>query len=262
MGFFFGKCILIIGVVSKLFIVYGIVQVMYCEGVELVFIYQNEKLKGCVEEFVVVLGFDIVLLCDVVEDESIIVLFIELEKVWLKFDGFVYLIGFVLVDQLDGDYVDVVICDGFKIVYDISVYSFVVMVKVCCGMLNLGLVLLMFFYLGVECVILNYNVMGLVKVFLEVNVCYMVNVMGLEGVCVNVIFVGFICMLVVFGIKDFCKMLVYCEVVILICCIVIIEDVGNSVVFLCFNLFVGIFGEVVYVDGGFNIVVMNELELK
>lgn len=189
-------------------------------------------------------------------------MFVELGKVWLKFDGFVYFIGFVFGDQLDGDYVNVVICEGFKIVYDISFYSFVVMVKVCCFMLNLGFVLLIFFYFGVECVILNYNVMGLAKVFLEVNVCYMVNVMGLEGVCVNVIFVGLICILVVFGIKDFCKMLVYCEVVILICCIVIIEDVGNFVVFLCFDFFVGIFGEVVYVDGGFSIVVMNEFELK
>lgn len=53
MGFFFGKRILVIGVVSKLFIVYGIVQAMYREGVELVFIYQNDKLKGRVEEFVV-----------------------------------------------------------------------------------------------------------------------------------------------------------------------------------------------------------------
>lgn len=163
---------------------------------------------------------------------------------------------------MDGDYVNVVIREGFKIVYDISFYSFVVMVKVCRFMLNSGFVLLIFFYFGVERVISNYNVMGLVKAFLEANVRYMANAMGSEGVRVNVIFVGSIRILAVFGIKDFRKMLVYCEVVISIRRIVIIEDVGNFAVFLCFDFFVGIFGEVVYVDGGFSIVVMNEFELK
>lgn len=189
-------------------------------------------------------------------------MFAELGKVWLKFDGFVYFIGFVPGDQLDGDYVNAVICEGFKIVHDISFYSFVAMVKVCCFMLNSGSVLLILSYLGVERVILNYNVMGLVKVFLEVNVCYMVNVMGSEGVCVNAIFVGSICTLAVSGIKDFRKMLAHCEVVTSICRIVTIEDVGNFVAFLCFDLFVGISGEVVHVDGGFSIAAMNEFELK
>lgn len=41
---------------------------MYCEGVEFVFIYLNDKLKGCVEEFVKEFGLDIILLMDVLED--------------------------------------------------------------------------------------------------------------------------------------------------------------------------------------------------
>ncbi|MCS5873703.1 SDR family oxidoreductase [Klebsiella pneumoniae subsp. pneumoniae] len=36
----------------------------------------------------------------------------------------------------------------------------------------------------------------------------------------------------------------------------------NSAAFLCSNLSAGISGEVVHVDGGFNIAAMNELELK
>ena len=53
---------------------------MHREGAELAFTYQNEKLKGRVEEFVAALGSDIVLPCDVAEDESITALFTELEK--------------------------------------------------------------------------------------------------------------------------------------------------------------------------------------
>ena len=90
MGFLSGKRILITGVASKLSIAYGIAQAMHREGAELAFTYQNEKLKGRVEEFAAALGSDIVLPCDVAEDESITALFTELEKVWPKFDGFVH----------------------------------------------------------------------------------------------------------------------------------------------------------------------------
>ena len=259
MGFLSGKRILITGVASKLSIAYGIAQAMHREGAELAFTYQNEKLKGRVEEFAAALGSDIVLPCDVAEDESITALFTELEKVWPKFDGFVHSIGFAPADQLDGDYVDVVTRDGFKIAHDISAYSFVAMAKACRGMLNPGSALLTLSYLGAERAIPNYNVMGLAKASLEANVRYMANAMGPEGVRVSA---GPIRTLAASGIKDFRKMLAHCEAVTPIRRTVTIEDVGNSAAFLCSNLSAGISGEVVHVDGGFNIAAMNELELK
>lgn len=94
MGFLSGKRILVTGVASKLSIAYGIAQAMHREGAELAFTYQNDKLKGRVEEFAAQLGSDIVLQCDVAEDTSIDTMFAELGKVWLKFDGFVHSIGF------------------------------------------------------------------------------------------------------------------------------------------------------------------------
>ena len=78
MGFLSGKRILITGVASKLSIAYGIAQAMHKQGAELAFTYQNDKLKGRVEEFAKDLGSDIVLPCDVAEDESIKSLFTEL----------------------------------------------------------------------------------------------------------------------------------------------------------------------------------------
>ena len=71
MGFLSGKRILVTGVASKLSIAYGIAQAMHREGAELAFTYQNDKLKGRVEEFAAQLGSDIVLQCDVAEDASI-----------------------------------------------------------------------------------------------------------------------------------------------------------------------------------------------
>ena len=247
MGFLSGKRILLTGLASKLSIAYGIAQAMHREGAELAFTYQNDKLKGRVEEFAAALGSNIVLPCDVAEDESIESLFTELAKVWPKFDGFVHSIGFAPADQLDGDYVNAVTREGFKIAHDISAYSFVAMAKACRGMLNPGSALLTLSYLGAERAIPNYN---------------MANAMGPEGVRVNAISAGPIRTLAASGIKDFRKMLAHCEAVTPIRRTVTTEDVGNSAAFLCSDLSAGISGEVVHVDGGFSIAAMNELELK
>ena len=251
MGFLTGKRILITGVASKLSIAYGIAQAMHREGAELAFTYQNDKLKSRVEEFAAQLGSNLVLACDVAEDESIDAMFTELAKSWPKFDGFVHSIGFAPGDQLDGDYVNAVTRDGFKIAHDISSYSFVAMAKACRTMLNPGSGLLTLSYLGAERAIPNYNVMGLAKASLEANVRYMANAMGPEGIRT----------LAASGIKNFRKMLAHCEAVTPIRRTVTIEDVGNSAAFLCSPLAGGISGEILHVDGGFNIAAMNELEL-
>ena len=254
MGFLSGKRILVTGLASKLSIAWGIAQAMHREGAELAFTYQNDKLKGRVEEFAAQLDSNIVLQCDVAEDASIDAMFADLCKAWPKFDGFVHSIGFAPADQLDGDYVNAVTREGFKIAHDISAYSFVAMAKACRSMLNPDSALLTLSYLGAERAIPNYNVMGLAKASLEANVRYMANAMGPEGVRVNAISAG--------PIKDFRKMLAHCEAVTPIRRTVTIEDVGNSAAFLCSDLSAGISGEVVHVDGGFSIAAMNELELK
>ncbi|AKJ42258.1 enoyl-ACP reductase FabI [Pragia fontium] len=262
MGFLTGKRILVTGVASNRSIAFGIAQAMKREGAELALTYQNDRLKSRVEEFAAELGSNIVLPCDVAEDESITELFVELAKVWPKFDGLVHSIGFAPGDQLDGDYVNAVTRDGFKIAHDISSYSFVALAKACRSMLNPDSALLTLSYLGAERAIPNYNVMGLAKASLEANVRYMANAMGPEGVRVNAISAGPIRTLAASGIKDFKKMLSHCEAVTPIRRTVTIEDVGNSAAFLCSNLAAGVSGEVLHVDGGFSIAAMNELELK
>lgn len=262
MGFLSGKRILVTGVASKLSIAYGIAQAMHREGAELAFTYQNDKLKGRVEEFAAQLGSDIVLQCDVAEDASIDTMFAELGKFGRNLTVSYTLLVLHLAIKLDGDYVNAVTREGFKIAHDISSYSFVAMAKACRSMLNPGSALLTLSYLGAERAIPNYNVMGLAKASLEANVRYMANAMGPEGVRVNAISAGPIRTLAASGIKDFRKMLAHCEAVTPIRRTVTIEDVGNSAAFLCSDLSAGISGEVVHVDGGFSIAAMNELELK
>ncbi len=262
MGFLTGKQLLITGVASKLSIAWGIAQAMHREGAVLAFTYQNDKLKPRVEEFANELGSAIVLPCDVADDTSINALFATLAQSWPKLDGFVHSIGFAPADQLEGDYVNSITREGFSIAHDISSYSFVAMAKACRSMLKPDSALLTLSYLGAERAIPNYNVMGLAKASLEANIRYMANAMGPDSVRVNGISAGPIRTLAASGIKDFRKMLAHCEAVTPLRRTITTEDVGNAAAFLCSNLASGISGEVLHVDGGFNIAAMNELALK
>ncbi|TNH04561.1 enoyl-ACP reductase FabI [Testudinibacter sp. TR-2022] len=262
MGFLTNKRILIAGVASNRSIAYGIAQAMFEAGAELAFTYQNEKLKSRVEEFAKDFNSTIVIPCDVASDADIDNCFQELAKHWDKFDGFVHAIAFAPGDQLDGDYVNAVTREGFKIAHDISSYSFVAMAKAARPMLNAGAGLVTLSYLGAERAIPNYNVMGLAKASLEANVRFMANAMGKEGIRVNAISAGPIRTLAASGIKNFKKMLSHCEAVTPLRRTVTIEDVGKSAAFLCSDLASGVTGEVLHVDGGFNIAAMNELEAQ
>ncbi|AWK14370.1 enoyl-ACP reductase FabI [Candidatus Fukatsuia symbiotica] len=262
MGFLTGKRILITGVASKLSIAYGIAQAMRRQGAELAFTYQNDQLKRRVEEFADKLDSKLTFPCDVAKDASITELFEKLKEKWPAFDGLVHSIAFAPRDQLDGDYVNAVTREGFAIAHDISSYSFVAMAKACRPMLKEKSALLTLTYLGAERAIPNYNVMGLAKASLEANVRYMANAMGPQGIRVNGISAGPIRTLAASGIKNFRKMLDHCEAVTPMCRTVTLEDVGNPAAFLCSDLAAGITGEILYVDGGFNIAAMNELTLE
>ena len=118
------KRILISGVANKYSIAAGIAKSMHREGAELAFTYQNERLLKNLSVIAKELDSDVLIQCDVSDDQSIKNSFIELSKKWDKFDGFVHSIGYAPADQLEGNFVDVTTREGFKIAHDISSYSF------------------------------------------------------------------------------------------------------------------------------------------
>ena len=103
MGFLTGKRVLIVGVASKLSIASGIAAAMHREGAELAFTYQNEKLKGRVEEFASGWGSspDLCFPCDVASDDEINQAFTLLAKKWDSLDVIVHSVGFAPGDQLE-----------------------------------------------------------------------------------------------------------------------------------------------------------------
>src|SRR5690606_14337076 len=127
MGFLAGKRVLIVGVASKLSIASGIAEAMHREGAELAFTYQNDKLKGRVEEFVAgsAISAELCIPCDVSKHEDIAKVFEELGNKWDGQDSIVHPVGLAAGDQLDGDFTEVTTSYGLKAAHAISAYRFV-----------------------------------------------------------------------------------------------------------------------------------------
>ncbi len=143
---------------------------MHREGAELAFTYQNDKLRGRVEEFASGWGSrpELCFPCDVADDSQIEAVFAALGKHWDGLDIIVHSVGFAPGDQLDGDFTAVTTREGFRIAHDISAYSFIALAKAGREMMKgRNGSLLTLSYLGAERTMPNYNVMGMAKASLR-----------------------------------------------------------------------------------------------
>jgi enoyl-[acyl-carrier protein] reductase I len=257
MGFMAGKRALIVGLASNRSIAWGIAQAFAREGAELAFTYQNDKLKSRVEEMATELGSKLTFPLDVGSDAEIEAVMQWLKKEWGGFEVLVHSVGFAPRDQLSGTYIESVTREGFKIAHDISSYSLAALAKAALPLMEKrNSAILTLTYLGAVRAVPNYNVMGLAKASLEANVRFLAADLGPRGIRVNGISAGAIKTLAAAGISGFRKMLGHMERVSPIRRNVTPEDVGNAAAFLCSDLAAGIAGEILYVDGGYNIIGM------
>jgi enoyl-[acyl-carrier protein] reductase I len=256
MGFLNGKRILVTGVLSNRSIAYGIAQACKQQGAELALTYVGERFKERVSEFAAELGSDIVIPCDVSDDQQIEDAFKALQGRWDGLDGLVHSIGFAPREAIAGDFLEGMTREGFRIAHDISAYSFPAMAKAALPMLKgRSSSILTLTYLGAEKAIPNYNTMGLAKASLEASVRYLAATLGPLGIRANAISAGPIKTLAASGIKDFSAILKYVEAYAPLRRNVTIEDVGNVAAFMLSDLAAGVTGEITHVDGGFSTVV-------
>ncbi len=256
MGFLAGKRILITGVLSNRSIAYGIAKACHREGAELAFTYQGERFEERIKGFAADFGSTLVFPCDVGSDAEIAAVFEGLRKSWDGLDGLVHAIGFAPREAIEGNFMDGISREGFRIAHDISSYSFAALGKAAQPMMQgRNAALLTLTYLGAERVVPNYNTMGLAKASLEAAVRYMAAGMGPQGIRVNVISAGPIKTLAAMGIGGFGKILKFVAENAPLRRNVSIDDVGNVAAFLLSDLANGVTGEITYVDNGFNTVV-------
>ncbi|WP_171211417.1 enoyl-ACP reductase FabI [Ruegeria sp. HKCCA5426] len=254
-----GKRGLIMGLANDKSIAWGIARALSEAGAELAFSYQGDALKKRVDPLAAQLGSEIVLPCDVSDEESIDGLFSALSEKWGKLDFVVHAIGFSDKNELRGRYVDTSRAN-FKLTMDVSVYSFTAVMQRAEKMMSEGGSAVTLTYYGAEQVMPHYNVMGVAKAALEASVKYLAEDLGKDGIRVNAISAGPIKTLAASGIGDFRYIMKWNEYNSPLRRNVTIDDVGKSALYLLSDLSSGVTGENLHVDSGYHIVGMKAVD--
>ena len=188
MGFLAGKRILITGLLSNRSIAYGIAKAMHREGAELAFTYQNDRFKDRVAKLAADFGSSLIYPLDVQDDAQITGLFEQLGQQWDGLDGLVHSIAFAPGEALEGDFLDGLTREAFRISQEVSTYSFPALVKAARPLMQgRNASVLTLSYLGAVRTMPNYNIMGLAKASLEASVRYLAVTLGPEGIRANAI---------------------------------------------------------------------------
>ncbi|GAA5346894.1 enoyl-[acyl-carrier-protein] reductase [NADH] [Planifilum fimeticola] len=251
-----GKRVVIMGVANKRSIAWAIAQSLHNHGAELAFTYQGERLERRVRELVdAEMPGSPLIECDVTSDEQVRSAFDKIGEVWGRIDGLVHCIAFAKAEDLEVPFVETS-RDGYALAQDISAYSLVACARAAKPLMTEGGSILTLTYMGSERVIPNYNVMGVAKAALEASVRYLAHDLGPAGIRVNAISAGPIRTLAAKGVKDFNSMLHIVEERSPLRKTTDPAEVADTALFLTSPLSRGITGEVIHVDGGYNIMGM------
>ncbi|MGN6487505.1 MAG: enoyl-ACP reductase FabI, partial [Devosia sp.] len=183
-GLMAGKKGLIMGVLNKNSIAWGIAKALADQGAEIAFSYQGEASRKRVEPLANEIGVTTLIDCDVTNDAALDETFRALKEKWGTMDFVVHAIAFSNKDELEGRYINTS-AENFALTMNISVYSFTAVAKRAEAMLNPGGSLLTLTYYGAEKYVPNYNVMGVAKAALEASVRYLAHDLGPQGIRVN-----------------------------------------------------------------------------
>jgi enoyl-[acyl-carrier protein] reductase I len=253
MGLLEGRSALVFGVANDHSIAWGIAKALHDEGAEVGFSSIESLIEKRVRPLATSLGSTFVEPCDVQSDEDIARVFDRWGETHDRLDVLVHALAFAKREDLAGGFVDTS-RDGFALALDVSAYSLVALVRGARPYLRRGASVLTLTYYGSEKVVANYNVMGVAKAALEASVRYLAADMGPHGVRVNAISAGPVRTLAASGIAGFKRMYGEFSEVAPLRSNITIEDVGKTAVYLASDLSSAVTGEIVYVDGGFNVV--------
>jgi enoyl-[acyl-carrier protein] reductase I len=247
-----GKKGLIAGVANKHSIAWAIAQATAREGAQLAFNYQNERLRGNVEELAGEIAEAKTYPCDVTSDDEIAALMKNVAADFGQLDFLVHSLAYAPAEALKGEFINTARQD-FATALEISAYSLVALARAALPLMSQGGSIITLTYLGAERVVPGYNVMGVAKAALEASVRYLANDLGPRNIRVNAISAGPIRTLAARGVSGITKMVEKHREIAPLRRATEQAEVGDTALFLISSLGRGITGEVIYVDGGYHI---------
>ena len=251
-----GKVGVVFGVANKRSIAWAIAKAWAAAGARLIFNYQGDRLKENVEDLVSEFGEGTPLFpCDVSSDAEISAFFEKVRGETDQLDLMLHSVAYAPKEALEGEFVNTT-REAFRTAHDISAYSLVALSREAAPMMLNGGSVVAMTYCGAKKVVPHYNVMGVAKASLEASTRYLAYDLGPKKIRVNCISAGPVNTLAARGISGFMQMLKHyqeraplkrsCEP----------SELGATGVFLASDGAAAITGQVIYVDGGYQIIGM------
>ena len=188
---------------------------------------------------------------DVTNDEQVAELMrVSADKLG-RLDFLLHSIAFALPDDLKGDTINTSRA-GFKLAMEISAYSLIALAHGAREILNEGASILALTYFGGERAVPGYNVMGVCKAALDSIVKYLAYDLGPKGIRVNALSPGPLQTISGRG-AGVDEMLGLYESMAPLGRNITHEEAGKCGAFLLSEMSSGITGEILHLDGGYNI---------
>src|SRR5205814_3219983 len=213
----------------------------------------GERVKENVEELTGEFGEKTPLFpYDVTSDDQIKAFFENLRSQTDRVDLMLHSLAYAPREALEGDFVSTT-REAFRTAHDISAYSLVALAREAAPLMTSGGSIVAMTYYGSEKVVPHYNVMGVAKASLEASMRYLAYDLGPKKIRVNCISAGPVNTLAARGISGFSAMLKHyqehaplqrsCEP----------AELGQTGLFLASDGAASITGQVIYVDGGYQV---------
>lgn len=248
-----GKRALVVGIANEQSIAYGCAKAFRVQGADLAVTFQNERSEPLVRPLADQLGADILMPLDARQDQDFTQLFDQIARRWGGIDICLHSIAYCPKPDLHARVID---CsrEGFSAAMDISVFSFIRMVRHAEPLMARGGACMTVTFLGSEKVVEHYNVMGPVKAALESATRYMAAELGPKGIRVHALSPGPLKTRAASGIAHFDRMMDDAATRAPIHHLVSVDEVGAYAAFLASAEASSVTGGVHYIDGGYHIV--------
>lgn len=259
MGMFDGKVGLILGVANDHSIAWAIAQQIMQEGGKCGFTHlpdrpdddrqRNRRRVQQLTDQYEQASFLVPL--DVQNDDDIRAVMQHTRDTFGKIDFLLHSIAFADRDDLSRDTIYTSRA-GFKLAMDVSVYSLLAVAREAAEIMNDGGSIATMTYFGGEKAVPGYNVMGICKAALDSTVKYLAFDLGTRGIRVNAVSAGPVRTLAgrAAGVDD---MLTLYGRMAPLGRNITHEEVGRAGAYLLSSYSDGITGEILHVDGGYNI---------
>lgn len=247
-----GQKALVVGIANDNSIAYGCAKALRAQGADLALTWLNAKAEPHVRPLAEELNAEILAPLDVSHPTQTEALFEDITRRWGRLDTLIHSIAFAPKDDLHGRVLDCS-AEGFARAMDISVHSFLRLIRRAEPLMADGGTCMSVSFFGASRVVDHYNMMGPVKAALESATRYAAAELGPKGISVHALSPGPLATRAASGISHFDELLDNATSRAPMHRLATIDDVGATAAFLASREARRLTGGTHLIDGGYSI---------